>query len=140
MINLIRSGFYRLAETKHQTKILYLDEDVYAWIEPKIGEILVITHKPHKTDCVLSTGRYRLYEVANEPALSDQAHLELEVGPNSWQGYLLLSGLPANEKKRGRIIPTHETITGGPQADYPILPVWTSDVMSLFKNHTESWQ
>jgi len=113
MILTIRSGFYKLVETKSNTKVLYLDNDVYAWVEPKtIGEILVTTHNIHKTDCVLAIGHYRLYKVDDEPKLSDQVHLELEVGRGSWQGYLLLSGLPNDVKKRVRIIPTHEVITG----------------------------
>jgi hypothetical protein len=113
MISLERSGLYKLIETKKNNKILYLDNSIFAWIEPKsIGEILVISHRIHKTDCILSMGHYRIYEVADEPSLSDQQHLELEAGRDVWQGYLLLSGLPDRHHKRGRIIPTNETITG----------------------------
>lgn len=113
MITLERQGLYKLIETKKNTKILYLDNSIFAWIEPKnIGEILVISHKIHKTDCILSMGHYRVYDVTDEPFLSDQQHLELEVGRDVWQGYLLLSGLPDRHNKRGRIIPTNETITG----------------------------
>lgn len=116
MITTLRSGFYKLIETKRNTKVLYLDNDVFAWIEPKhIGEILVASHKIHRTDCILSMGHYHIYEVTDEPALSDQIHLELEAGRNVWQGYLLLSGLPDEHKKRGRIIPTMEKITGSPR-------------------------
>ena len=113
MINLHRSGHYKLIETKNDIKILYLDQDVFAWIEPKeIGEILVVSHKPHKTDCLLNIGDYKLYDVDDEPSLSDQQHLELEVTGGVWQGYLLLTGLPNDLKKRGRIIATNEVITG----------------------------
>ena len=116
MITLERQGLYKLIETKKNTKILYLDSGVFAWVEPKnIGEILVISHKIHKTDCVLAIGRYRIYDAINEPLLSDHQHLELEVGQNVWQGYLLLSGLPDNNHKRGRIIPTSENIAGNRQ-------------------------
>lgn len=119
MINLLKSGLYKLIETKHHTKILYLDNEIYAWIEPvHIGEILVVSHKVHKTDCILSMGRYRLYDVDQVANLSDQLHLELEVGKNHWQGYLLLSGLPDSQKKRGRIIPTSEVITGSPRFEH----------------------
>lgn len=115
MITLLKKGSYKLIETKHNNKILYVDAKAYAWIEPPlIGEILVTTYTAHKTDCVLSVGQYYLYDVDDEPTLSDQQHLELEAGPHYWQGYLLLSGLPGNEKKRGRIIPTAEIITGNP--------------------------
>jgi hypothetical protein len=116
MITLLKTGLYKLIETKHQTKILYLDGNIYAWVETTgIGEILVTSHKVHKTDCVLSTGHYLLYDVENEPHLTDQIHLELEVGKDYWQGYLLLTGLPGEEKKRVRIIPTNEIITGNPR-------------------------
>ena len=113
MITTLRTGLYKLIETKHNTKVLYLDNDVFAWVEPKnIGEILVASHKTHRTDCILSMGHFHIYDVKDEPNLSDQIHLELEAGRNVWQGYLLLSGLPDVHKKRGRIIPTMETITG----------------------------
>ena len=116
MIELEKSGLYKLAETRANVKILYLDNQAYAWVEPKnIGEILVISHKPHRTDCVLSIGHYQLFRVIDEPYLSDHLHLELEVGVNCWQGYLLLSGVPNKLKKRGRIIPTHEIISGNPR-------------------------
>ena len=113
MITLQRSGHYKLIETKHNTKILYLDDDAYAWVEPvSIGEILVVTHNAHKTDCILSLGDYHIYKVIDEPHLADHVHLELEVGNGVWQGYLLLTGLPTDEKTRGRIIPTPEVVTG----------------------------
>lgn len=112
MITLLRSGPYKLVETKHNTKILYLDNETYAWVEPAtMGEILVVSHNPHKTDCVLSLGEYRLYSVEDELSLADHIHLELEVGAGSWQGYLLLTGLPNDQKRRARIIPTPELIT-----------------------------
>lgn len=124
MITLVRTGLYKLIETKHHTKVLYLGNDIYAWIEPvNIGEILVASRKVHKTDCVLSLGHYHIYDVKEEADLSDQMHLELEVGRNHWQGYLLLSGLPDSHKIRGRIIPTREIITGNPRFEHrKILP------------------
>ncbi|HKX73476.1 MAG TPA: hypothetical protein VJM32_05655 [Candidatus Saccharimonadales bacterium] len=112
MIRILRQGRYKLLETKAQTKILRLDDEVYAWINAsEIGEILVASHNPHKTDTILSLGRYRLYEVDDEPKLSDQQHLELAVGESAWQSYLLPTGLPQGGKKRSRVIPTTETIT-----------------------------
>jgi hypothetical protein len=119
MISLRSKGLYRLIETKRNTKILHLDNKMYAWVETAhMGELLVVSRTPHKTDCVLSVGHYRLYDVLNEPHLSDHVHLELEVGSNHWQGYLLLSGLPNSRKIRGRIIPTHEVITNNSRFDH----------------------
>lgn len=113
MIQLIKSGQYRLIETKRQTKILILDsKKTYAWINAdRIGEILITSHRSHVTDNILSTGAYRIYDVKKEPDLSDQLHLELFVGEGTWQGYLLPTGLPTDEDKRNRIIPTGEIIT-----------------------------
>lgn len=116
MITLLNKGEYTLIETKHHHKVLYLGAKVYAWVEPlHIGSILVTSHSLHKTDCILSSGRYFIYDVDDEPFLNDQQHLELEVDTGRYQGYLLLSGLPNKEKKRGRIIPTGEIITNNPR-------------------------
>ena len=113
MIDLVKSGFYTLIETKSGVKILQLDKDSYAWIGPVgIGDILVVSRRSHKTDCVLATGEYRIYNVEDEPKYSDQPHLELCVGEGRWQGYLLFNGLPDDSRKRGRITATHENITG----------------------------
>lgn len=113
MIRLIQEGKYSLIETKEQTKILTLDNSqTFAWINAaEIGEILVTSYKKHRIDNILSLGSYRLYEVNNEPGITDLFHLELHAGNGTWQGYLLTSGLPDTDKKRGRIIPTDELIT-----------------------------
>ncbi len=116
MINRTRTGFYKLIETRKQVKVLYLDNAIFAWPETKqYGEMLVVSHRIHKTDRLLGMGHYNIYSVENEPNISDNMHLELEVGKGCWQGYLLLTGLPDNHKIRGRIIPTNEVITGNPR-------------------------
>lgn len=113
MIKLVREGAYRLIETKGQTKVLTLGRGTFAWVYAEgIGEILVTSHRAHKEDHVLATGEYRLYEVQDEPNLTDLEHLELSVGGGAWQGYLLLTGLPSEKNKRSRIIPTKEIIAG----------------------------
>jgi hypothetical protein len=113
MIKLLKDGQYRLVETKGQTKILFLDDQqTFAWVYAKdIGEILVASHESHETDHVLAIGEYRLYEVKDEPKVTDLVHLELLVGSGVWQGYLLPTGLPTNINKRNRIIPTKELVT-----------------------------
>lgn len=113
MIKLILQGTYTLIETKRQIKILTLDgKKTFAWVNAlEIGEILVSSHRKHKVDHILAIGKFRLYEVKDEPKLTDLMHLELLVGDGIWQGYLLPTGLPNEEKKRNRIIPTNELIT-----------------------------
>ncbi len=113
MIQILSRGEYKLIETKYHTKVLILDDEkTYAWINAEnIGEILVASHKTLKEDNLLAVGKYRLYDVEEEPKYSDQQHLELQVGCGYWQGYLLPTGMPTNEKKRNRIIPTDELIT-----------------------------
>ena len=113
MISLINSGQYRMIETKADTKVLELNGSTFAWVTAKgIGEILVTTHKEHKTDAILSVGRFKLYEVKDEPGIADLTHLELEAGNDVWQSYLLLTGLPNDTRIRTRIIPSREYITG----------------------------
>lgn len=113
MIKLIQEGVYTLIETNAQTKILTLDGNkTYAWVSvAEIGEILVASHKSHKVDHILSIGKYRMYDVEDEPNLTDLIHLELLVGEGVWQGYLFPIGLPTDENIRSRIIPTNEIIT-----------------------------
>lgn len=113
MIDLISAGEYSLLETKDNTKILKLARfhHDFAWVMAKnIGELLVTTHKEHPIDSVLCCGEYKLYKVSSEPNLVDNWHLELDVGRGKKQGYLLLTGLPDDNKVRGRIIPTKELI------------------------------
>lgn len=113
MVKVLQEGTYLLSETKNQTKILFLDsEKSFAWVNARgIGEILVTSHSAHNIDTILAIGKYRLYEVKDEPNLRDVIHLELLVGQGKWQGYLLPTGLPSEDDKRNRIIPTEEIIT-----------------------------
>ena len=112
MIQIIRDGQDELIETKNQTKILYLDDKVFAWVNvAEIGEILVYSHNPHVTDTILALGSYRIYIVDDEKDLTDLEHLELFVGKGRWQGYLLPTGLPTKKDVKKRIIPTQEIIT-----------------------------
>ena len=113
MIKLLEQGTYHLIETKGHTKILTLDKKkTFAWVNAEdIGEILVTSHKTHTVDHLLVIGKYRLYDVLDEKNLTDLEHLELFAGEGHWQGYLLPTGLPNEEKKRNRIIPTKEVIT-----------------------------
>lgn len=112
MITIIDSGSYGLSETKHGIKLLKLRAKTYAWITaPHIGELLVHITFPHVAQEELSVGSYRLYTVRDEPHLSDQLHLELEIGHGQWQGYVLPVGFPTAHNTRRRIIATHEIIT-----------------------------
>lgn len=113
MIKTIQKGEYTLIETKDQVKILTLDgKKSFAWINAQgIGGLLVVSHTSHKADQILAIGKYRMYEVKDEPHITDLIHLELMVGEGKWQGYLLLTGLPSGAKKRNRIVSTHELIT-----------------------------
>lgn len=113
MIRLVDQGKYTLQATKKLTKILFLnDKKIYVWINAEgIGEILLTTNKDHMANYILAKGNYRLYEVKDEPELTDLLHLELFVGDGNWQGYLLPTGLPTSKNNRNRIIATKEIIT-----------------------------
>ena len=112
MIEQLKEGLYQLAESKDNNKILLLDKDIFAWINAQnIGELLVKSHKTPRIKAYISEGRFRLFLVKDEPMLHDIEHLELEYATDSWQGYFLLTGLPDDDKKRTRIIPTNKTIS-----------------------------
>lgn len=123
MITLLESGWYKLTETKGGTKMLFLDDHAYAWVYAKgIGEMLVASYREFSDDAVLSLGQFKLYDVEDEEEYSDHLHLELEVANGSWQGYLLLTGLPDGRKKRARIVPTTELISREPMLSTSALP------------------
>lgn len=113
MIKLLTKGNYRIIGTKDHTTILYLENQGYHWnYVPQIGELLTFSKHPHKQSHLIVQGKFRIYEVQDEPKLVDLKHLELSVGQGAWQGYLLLTGLPHSKKLRSRILPTEERITG----------------------------
>src|SRR4030042_2020609 len=106
MIKLIKKGKYLLVETRNDVKVLKLDRKTFVWVFTKsIGEMLVATHRGHKTDQKLAKGEYRVYKVKDEPKLVDTIHLELSIGEDDWQGYLLITGFPKSRKTKSRIIP-----------------------------------
>jgi hypothetical protein len=112
MIKLITKGKYRLVGTKDRKIILYLDGQGYHWgYAPKIGNLLTFSKHPHTESYLLAQGKYKIYDVTDEPKLIDLEHLELAVSPGQWQGYLLLTGLPKANKIRSRIEPTEEVIS-----------------------------
>jgi hypothetical protein len=111
MVRFVDGGPFRLMETNHGIKLLELNHKTYAWIvAPHIGSLLIYSVHPHKIADVLSRGHFRLYDVIDEPRLTDTWHLEVEVGEGGWQGYLLLTGLPDSMDTRKAITPTHELI------------------------------
>jgi hypothetical protein len=113
MIKLLKQGSYKIVETWGETRILVLDDrDRYAWVVAAgIGEILVTTKKRFNKLYTLARGKFRLYEVKDEPKLTGVQHLELYVGEGFWQGYLLPTGLPKNKDIRNKIVPTNQIIT-----------------------------
>lgn len=111
MITLITKGDYRLIGTKDKKRMLYLGDQGYLWGYAKgIGDLFTLSKHTHVQEYLLAQGAYRIYAVKDEPKLVDLRHLELEIRPGVWQGYLLLTGLPTPKKIRSRIIPTDEVI------------------------------
>lgn len=113
MIRLVQQGDFSLIETNGMIKILTIDSAKdFVWINAEgIGEILIASHCPHKPKQLIAKGKYRLYDVKNEPKLTDIKHFELFVDNGKWRGYLLPTGLPTDEENKNRIIPTREVIT-----------------------------
>jgi hypothetical protein len=113
MVTLFEKSFYCLVKTKSGSRLLCIERGTFTWVDPEtIGEMRVATHTPHTTDYVIRTGRYRLYDVKDEPPLAGLQHLELEYGPTDWHGYLLLTGLPRDQEERTCVVPTPQIITG----------------------------
>jgi len=117
MIRLIGNGRYLLIETKNWPKVITLENNFgrksrYAMTSTNgTREILKADQQPHEAECILAAGKYRLYEVKNEPGIKTCKHLELFIGEGYWQGYLLPAGFPIERKTGKKIIPTKELIT-----------------------------
>jgi len=115
MVSIMRQGSYKLTESRLQIKALYLDSSSYAMLFiDALGEMIATAREPKPSDYTLSAGHYRLYDIVDEPDMSEGLHLELEVGDDIWQGYLLPNGLPDKGSIRGCLLPTHELVTGTP--------------------------
>ena len=112
MIKVLKSGKYQLVETSQQIKVLYLDETPYIWLYiPGIGHVIEMTHNPHRAEHILAQGSYRIYDVKGEERFSRHKHLELFIGDGAWQGYLILTDLPSETRKRVRIVATNEVVS-----------------------------
>jgi hypothetical protein len=117
MIRLIGNGRYCLFETRNGKKVLTLEDNPgeksrYVLINADgIREILITNQKSFRAECILVIGRYRLYEVKDEPDFKTCKHLEFLIGEGYWQGYLLPEGFPTERKTRKRTIPAKELIT-----------------------------
>lgn len=114
MIKKVREGDYELFETKSGLRIINLNsQGSFIWINAEgVGGVLVRSEKNHKPNKILTKGYFRVYDVVDEPGLTDLCHLEVCIGRGQWQGYLLPKGLPRRKSKH-RIIPTKETISRG---------------------------
>lgn len=121
MIRVLGAGEYRLVERTRQVKILYLDTKPYVWLAtPGVGQLLIATHRSRESDRILGAGRYRLYDVKDEPDLSGHKHLELSLGGSRWQGYILLSGLPTSKKPHSKVLATNELISSPTMSGSPV--------------------
>lgn len=133
MITTIKKGTYKLIESRSGTKMLLLDDkDSFAWIYAKgIGSVLAMVSFPKDYINLFSQGEYGLFDVSNEPELTDLEHLELQAGEKKWQGYLLLSGLPTEKHRRSRIIPTDELIDESVRKE----PAFWQDRIKVFSDY-----
>ncbi|MBN1369509.1 MAG: hypothetical protein JW954_04660 [Dehalococcoidaceae bacterium] len=114
MIQLIEKGVYHLKEMGDASKLLTLDiyngKSDYVWERDKDIRIRSAGQHGGRVFCTLAAGKYRLYQVKDEPGLASQLHLELLVGEGIWQGFLLPEGLPGDLEAKP-MIPVEETIT-----------------------------
>jgi len=114
MVKKIKEGKYELFETKSGSRVINLNgHGKYVWLKiENIGEVLAKSEKNYNPDRILAKGYFRLYDILNEPELTDLPHLEVCIGLGQWQGYLLPRGLPGKGGKH-RIIPTGEILSKG---------------------------
>lgn len=113
MLQVTGSGTYKLIETKDNIKILFIDDkNAYSWKNANCsGDLVYLKLDTDKICCFLSVGNWRLYEIKDEPGLTNGNHFELNVGKGKWQGYLLPKGFPTPLNKRAHISQTSEIIT-----------------------------
>lgn len=111
-IDLKRKGNYESFETTHQHKILVLDNnDYYAWVDTSLGHLLVKSDPEHEKAKTLNQGEYILITPHDEPDMNDNIdHLELKEN-GKYHNYVLPNGLPTDEDKQKKIIPTDEYLS-----------------------------
>lgn len=109
MLKMVQRGDYKLFDAKENKKVLLIDDMPFVWENAVLRKDLSPDSEHDKT--ILASGKYRLYEVANEPGFSDMFHLELSVGCGNWQGWLLNNSLPVNKDNHTNTAPTKEIIT-----------------------------
>lgn len=104
MTRLLKSGFYALGTSRHNTKILYLDNSCFIWLnEPSLGSILLTSERRPDLYMIVCEGRYHLKDPEQSDEKSPMQFLELEIAPKDWQSFSLISGLPNGHMKRSRI-------------------------------------
>lgn len=114
MIRLIRWGEYRLAIIAEGSTIIAIDDDVYSvFPEQATLEIYdkLASYIPAASALTLHQGNYRVFDVYDEPQLTETIHLELEDEDGYVKSYLLPRGWPNESLRRVRQIPTAQQIT-----------------------------
>lgn len=121
MIKVKRKGLYCILGKENGEKYLILDKKLnYRWTCQAKQETLSLSGKKiDDKEVIITSGRYRLYDVRSESHLTNLYHFEILISKNIWQGYLLPDGLPTKDMKSKFIFPTNEVIT------YSITPIHT---------------
>lgn len=113
MIRLIQWGEYRLAIIAEGNTIIAIDNHVYSlfpdhatleFYDNQLPSLVVSALTLHR-------GNYRVFDVYDEPQLTETIHLELEDEDGYVKSYLLPRGLPHQNMRRARQIPTVQQIT-----------------------------
>lgn len=109
MIRLIQWGNYRLAMIAEGNAFISIDDDVYS-LYPDY-KTMESSEADMDAALTLHHGDYKLYDVYDEPQLTETIHLELEDEDGYIKSYLLPQGLPVNSKRRVRQLTTTQQIT-----------------------------
>lgn len=116
MIKVRRKGFYHIVAEGGGDKYLVLDKKLsFRWMcQDRVEKLEFVNKAIDDKKAIITSGRYRLYDVRDESHLTNLHHFEMLTGKNMWQGYLLPEGLPEKNMKKKLIFPTKELITYTP--------------------------
>lgn len=115
---LAKKGTYEIFVTTNNHQILALNEqNWYAIVEGKQGDILVLTDSDHEKNKTVMQGDFFLVHFKNDPEFNDVPHLFLQ-DEKHYREFILPNGLPTKSDHQKKLIRTDAKLSTDHIEDY----------------------